>query len=150
MPPPSQYKNQHQCDHCIACSCSHLCWTSGSFSISSPNTPPDRGCTSISSVAHAMVQERLDQMINERKEARRRTRRRDEASKFVVIVAMEKASDDPRQDFRESIVEVIERNRIMRPRDLRRLLECYLSVNADEYRGDILDVFHKVCTDIFL
>ena len=47
---------------------------------------------SISSLAHAMVQERLDQMIRERQEARQVERRRQsgEGTKFIVMVALEK------------------------------------------------------------
>ncbi|PIN03509.1 hypothetical protein CDL12_04285 [Handroanthus impetiginosus] len=109
---------------------------------------------SISRIAHAMVQERLDQMIRERREARineqriRRSRRED--TKFVVMVAMEKTSYDPREDFRESIEEMIVANRIHEVKDLRRLLNYYVNMNSEEFRGIILEVFHDVCTDLFL
>ncbi|XP_052203370.1 probable transcription repressor OFP9 [Diospyros lotus] len=108
----------------------------------------------ISSLAHAMVQERLDQMIRERQEAaceeRRRRRGGGQGSKFVVMVAMEKASYDPREDFRESIEEMIMANQLYEPNDLRRLLNCYVSMNSDEYRSVILEVFHEVCSNLFL
>uniref|UniRef100_A0A7N0UD24 Transcription repressor n=1 Tax=Kalanchoe fedtschenkoi TaxID=63787 RepID=A0A7N0UD24_KALFE len=164
MPPSThQYKNHRQCQ-CRGCGA--LCCSS-SFSTSSSDAP-DRGRTeerrgSISSLAHAMVQERLGQMIREREEARRleeemkRRRRRkkkwrkqDHEPKLVLVVAVERPSYDPGQDFRESVVEMIETYRIIRPRDLRWLLDCYLSVNSDELREVILDAFHKVCTDIFM
>lgn len=110
---------------------------------------------SISSIAHAMVQERLDQMIRDREGARsgermiRRTRRREE-TKFVVLVATEKSSYDPREDFRESVEEMIVTNRIREAKDLRRLLNYYLTMNSEDFRGMILEVFHDVCTDLFL
>ncbi|KAL7213602.1 hypothetical protein ACSBR2_016182 [Camellia fascicularis] len=100
----------------------------------------------ISSLAHAMVQERLDQMIRERREARQEERRRakgESSTKFVVMVAMEKSSYDPREDFRESIVEMIVANQIYEAKDLRRLLNCYVSMNSEEYQGVILEVFHE-------
>lgn len=107
----------------------------------------------ISSVAHAMVQERLDQLIRERQEAKsgemiRRKRR--EETKFVVMMAMEKASYDPREDFRESIEQMIVANRIREAKDLRRLLNYYVKMNSEECRGVILEVFHDVCSDLFL
>ncbi|KAI6704097.1 hypothetical protein NL676_013233 [Syzygium grande] len=109
----------------------------------------------ISSLAHAMVQERLDQMIRERQEARHRLerirrQRGGEEKRFVVMMAMEKSSHDPREDFQESMVEMITVNKIDDPKDLRRLLNYYISMNSDEYRGLILEVFHDVCTRLFL
>ncbi|KAK6932794.1 Ovate protein family, C-terminal [Dillenia turbinata] len=104
----------------------------------------------ISSLAHAMVQERLDQMIREAQEERlheqRRSARRERSSnsKFIVMVAMEKSSFDVREDFRESIMEMIMTNQIEEPKDLRRLLNCYISMNSEEYRRIILEVFHEV------
>ncbi|KAL6332610.1 hypothetical protein AAG906_009930 [Vitis piasezkii] len=56
-------------------------------------------------------------------------------TKFIVMMAMEKSSYDPREDFRESMVEMIMANRIEEPKDLRGLLNCYVSMNSDEYRG---------------
>jgi uncharacterized protein (TIGR01568 family) len=109
---------------------------------------------SISSLAHAMVQERLDQMIRERQEARqvveRRRQKGGEGTKFVVMVAMEKCSYDPREDFRESMIEMIMANRIQEPKDLRNLLNYYISMNSEEYHGIILEVFHEVCSNLFL
>lgn len=92
-------------------------------------------------------------MIREREEARQRERRRrlrSDGTKFVVMVAMVKTSHDPREDFRESIVEMIMTNRIQETNDLRNLLNYYLSMNSDEYHGIILEVFHEVCTNLFL
>ena len=92
-------------------------------------------------------------MIRERQEARQnedRRRARGENTKFIVMVAMEKSSYDPREDFRESITEMIMANRIYEPKDLRRLLNCYVSMNSEEYRSVILEVFHEVCTNVFL
>ncbi|KAH7545256.1 hypothetical protein FEM48_Zijuj01G0074400 [Ziziphus jujuba var. spinosa] len=136
----------------LCCSC-RLSVSSSSEEAESSNS--DR-FPSISSLAHAMVQERLDQMIRERQEARnsinaeRRRHRGTEGTKFVVMVAMEKCSYDPREDFKESMVEMIIANRIQDPKDLRSLLNYYVSMNSEEYHGIILEVFHEVCTDLFL
>uniref|UniRef100_A0A6N2KWT7 Transcription repressor n=1 Tax=Salix viminalis TaxID=40686 RepID=A0A6N2KWT7_SALVM len=101
---------------------------------------------SISSLAHAMVQERLDQMIRERQEARQREKRRrpkSDGAKFIVMVAMEKSSYDPREDFRDSMVEMIMANRLQETKDLRSLLNYYVTMNSEEYHGMILEVFHE-------
>lgn len=106
----------------------------------------------ISSVAHAMIQEKLDQMIKERRDARHEEKRKakHDGTKFVLMVAAEKSSYDPREDFRRSMMEMITANRIYEPRDLRSLLNYYLTMNSEEYRGLILEVFHEVCTCMFL
>lgn len=101
----------------------------------------------VSSIAHAMVQVRLDQMIRER---RRRKEEEDKETKLVVIVAMEKSSYDPREDFRESMEEIIVANRIQETKDLRRLLNYYVCMNSEEFRGTILEVFYQVCSDLFV
>lgn len=102
-----------------------------------------------------MVQERLEQMIREREEVSRRLQRRHGSSssgnsKLIVMVAMEKCSYDPLEDFRESIRQMIVANRIWEPKDLRRLLNCYVSMNSEESREVILEAFHDVCSTLFL
>ncbi|CAK9146607.1 unnamed protein product [Ilex paraguariensis] len=131
-------KQKLQLKGCSALCCS--CRLSVSSSEEAEGSGSDRFPT-ISSIAHAMVQERLDQMIRERQEARHEGRRRarGECTKFIVMVAMEKSSDDPVEDFRESMVEMIMANRISEPKDLRCLLNCYVSMNSEEYRGVILE-----------
>ncbi|KAK8477888.1 hypothetical protein V6N11_020975 [Hibiscus sabdariffa] len=90
-------------------------------------------------------------MIRERQQDTRpnieRRRHRSEGTTFVVMVAMEKCSYDPREDFRKSMAKMITANRIQQPKELRILLNYYVSVNSDEYHGIILEVFHEVCTD---
>lgn len=131
----------------LCCSCSRL---SVSSSEEAESSNSNRFAT-ISSLAHAMVQERLAQMIRERQEARHRERRiKNEGAKFIVMVAMEKCSYDPREDFRESMVEMIMANRLEEPKDLRSLLNYYMSMNSEEYHGIILEVFHEVCSNLFL
>ncbi|XP_062086834.1 probable transcription repressor OFP9 [Humulus lupulus] len=147
------------CSRALCCSCR----LSVSSSEEAESTSSDR-FASVSSLAHAMVQERLEQMIRERQEvktinsnvAERRRQRVSSSSdqgtstKFVLMVAMEKCSYDIREDFRESMVEMIMANRIGEPKDLRSLLNYYVSMNSDEYHGIILEVFHEVCSRLFL
>ncbi|KAH1200621.1 putative transcription repressor OFP9 [Glycine max] len=101
---------------------------------------------SVSSLAHAMVQERLDQMIRARHVERRRQHDR-EGTKFVVMVAMEKSSYDPREDFRESMMEMITAKHLQDAKDLRSLLNYYISMNSDEYHSLILEVFHEFSSE---
>ncbi|KAI3969251.1 hypothetical protein MKW92_015144 [Papaver armeniacum] len=110
-----------------------------------------------------MVQERLDQMIRDRstridklrneglrKTSRSKVRLDSYSTKSIVMVALDKYSYDPGEDIRESMVEVIMSNQIEEARDLRKLLNCYISMNSAEYRSIILEVFHEVCTNIFM
>lgn len=59
---------------------------------------------------------------------------------FAVV----KRSRDPQRDFRESMVEMIERNRMGRAEELEGLLACYLALNADEYHDVIVRVFRQL------
>ncbi|XP_029129077.1 probable transcription repressor OFP9 [Cajanus cajan] len=144
---------QHQLQQrgCKALCCS--CRLSVSSSEEAESSSASDRFPSVSSLAHAMVQERLDQMIREKMEARHAERRRQqsrEGTKFVVMVAMERSSCDPREDFRESMTEMITANRLQDAKDLRSLLNYYISMNSDEYHTLILEVFHEVCTNLFL
>nr|DAD20376.1 TPA_asm: hypothetical protein HUJ06_021839 [Nelumbo nucifera] len=144
-------KQRSQLNGCSAFCCS--CRLSVSSSEEVEGSKSD-SLVPISSLAHAMVQEKLDQMIRDRVEARNATRKkkkgRFDGSKCIIMVAMDKYSYDPREDFRESMVEMIITNQIEDPKDLRCLLNCYISMNSDEYRPVILQVFHEVCTNLFL
>lgn len=148
------YKKQKlQQRGCKALCCS--CRLSVSSSEEAESSNSDQ-FASVSSLAHAMVQERLDQMIRERQEARHRERRKQrlgdhdhQGTKFIIMVAMEKCSYDPREDFRESMIEMIMANRIEETKDLRSLLNYYLSMNSEEYHGIILEVFYEVCACLF-
>ena len=67
----------------------------------------------------------------------------------VVLVAVDKRTYEPREEFRRSIAEVIAAKRMAEPVELRALLNCYVSVNAREHRAAILDAFHEVCSGLF-
>ncbi|XP_039161140.1 probable transcription repressor OFP9 [Eucalyptus grandis] len=106
----------------------------------------------ISSLAHALVQERLDQMIRERQEARRaeQRKRRMGRTEFILIVAVEMESYDPVQDFKDSMAQMITSTGIVDAKGLRRLLDWYLSVNCEDSRGVILEAFYDVCFNLFV
>ncbi|KAI9128056.1 hypothetical protein K1719_001049 [Acacia pycnantha] len=159
----------------LCCSCNCRLSVSSSSELeaaesSSSSSSASHRFPSVSSLAHAMVQERLDQMIrSEQREKLQHHHRhprlhqqnlqkpsRDEeeeggcGTKFVVMVAMEKSSYDPKEDFRESMVEMIMANRLQDVKELRSLLNYYVSMNSQEYHSLILEVFHEVCTHLFL
>ncbi|EMS64314.1 hypothetical protein TRIUR3_29052 [Triticum urartu] len=55
-----------------------------------------------------------------------------------------KMSEDPRQDFRESMEEMISAKRIQDAEDLEDLLACYLSLNDAAHHDLIIDVFEQI------
>ncbi|CAJ1962009.1 unnamed protein product [Sphenostylis stenocarpa] len=63
---------------------------------------------------------------------------------FAVI----KSSIDPKQDFRDSMIEMIMENQIIEPEEMEDLLACYLTLNADEYHDLIIKVFRQVWFDM--
>uniref|UniRef100_A0A803NYV1 Transcription repressor n=1 Tax=Cannabis sativa TaxID=3483 RepID=A0A803NYV1_CANSA len=72
------------------------------------------------------------------------------SDRFASVSSLAHAMVQEREDFRESMVEMIMANRIREPKDLRSLLNYYVSMNSDEYHGVILEVFHEVCSRLFL
>ena len=67
----------------------------------------------------------------------------------MVLLAEDRRTHDPREEFRRSIAEVITAKRMAEPAELRALLNCYVSVNAREHRAAILQAFHEVCSALF-
>ncbi|XP_078439080.1 transcription repressor OFP2-like [Wolffia australiana] len=63
---------------------------------------------------------------------------------FAVV----KRSTDPQRDFKESMMEMIEKNRMGRTEELERLLACYLALNAEEYHAIIVKVFRQVWLEL--
>lgn len=111
-----------------------------------------------SRLAHELVQERLEQIlirISKEKQAAAAAARGigtacSTGSRCVVLVALDKESYDPRGDFRKSMLEVITSNATLQePRELRLLLNCYMSMNPGEHRVVILEAFHEVCASLF-
>ena len=69
-------------------------------------------------------------------------------SESIGSFAVVKSSSDPKQDFRESMVDMIMEKRIRRPEELEELLACYLTLNADEYHDVIIRVFRQVWCEL--
>lgn len=67
---------------------------------------------------------------------------------LLESVAMVKTSHNPRQDFRESMVEMIIENNIRSSKDLEDLLACYLILNSDEYHDLIIKTFEQIWFDM--
>ncbi|KAL5988058.1 hypothetical protein ACLOJK_035821 [Asimina triloba] len=122
------------------------CRLSVSSSEDNESTECDR-VEPISSLVHAIVQEKLDQMVRGKLELgngwRTKKPRMDEC-KCIIMVAVDKCSYDPRDDFRRSMFEVITTNKIEEPKVLRCLLNCYISMNSEECRPMILRTFHEI------
>ncbi|KAL5081950.1 hypothetical protein RYX36_010371 [Vicia faba] len=70
-------------------------------------------------------------------------------TKLVDSIAVEKASDDPYDDFRNSILQMILERKIYAEKDLEELLECFLQLNAKCHHQVIVEAFMEICEEIF-
>ncbi|OIW05162.1 hypothetical protein TanjilG_19793 [Lupinus angustifolius] len=59
-------------------------------------------------------------------------------------VAVEKDSDDPYLDFRQSMMQMILENEIYSKDDLRELLNCFLHLNSPYHHGAIVRAFTDI------
>ncbi|KAJ4817957.1 transcription repressor [Rhynchospora pubera] len=171
-------KSQHYQENAKRSRCRALCCGSR-LSVSSTTSCSEQiglsdteQTNNLSYMAHGMVQARLDHMINgenshqtgfHRRQRRgavlHETRNKPVSNtrsttgdnrKYVVLVAMERDSYDPREDFRRSIMEVIRSNSLGEPKDLKGLLNCYISMNSREHRQAILEAFLDVFSATFV
>ncbi|KAJ0259708.1 Transcription repressor [Hirschfeldia incana] len=71
------------------------------------------------------------------------------ATPSTAAVAVEKDSDDPYLDFRQSMLQMILENEIYSKDDLRELLNCFLSLNEPYYHGIIIRAFSEIWEDVF-
>lgn len=65
-------------------------------------------------------------------------------------VAVEKDSDDPYLDFRQSMLEMIQENEIYCKNDLGELLSCFLELNEPHLHGIIVRAFTEIWNAIYL
>ncbi|XP_058764890.1 transcription repressor OFP5-like [Vicia villosa] len=97
----------------------------------------------------------LEEMRNKAKQKMKREKKEEimeeisinikpELDSFAVI----KCSLNPKQDFRDSMIEMIEEKRISKAEEMEELLACYLTLNADEYHDMIIKVFRQVWFDM--
>ncbi|CAN8268139.1 unnamed protein product [Cochlearia groenlandica] len=66
----------------------------------------------------------------------------------AAAVAVEKDSDDPYLDFRQSMLQMILENKIYSKNELRELLDCFLSLNSEYHHGVILRAFSEIWQDV--
>lgn len=64
-------------------------------------------------------------------------------------VAVEKDSDDPYLDFRQSMLQMILENEIYSKDDLKELLNCFLQLNSPYYHGIIVRAFTEIWNGVF-
>ncbi|GAA0152078.1 hypothetical protein LIER_37416 [Lithospermum erythrorhizon] len=60
-------------------------------------------------------------------------------------MAVEKDSDDPYLDFRQSMLQMIIEREIHTKDDLKELLNCFLQLNSPYYHGVIVRAFMEIC-----
>ncbi|CAN6486479.1 unnamed protein product [Victoria cruziana] len=122
----------------------------------------------ISATLHALVQDRLEKQMQEMKakeeeKIKKKIMMMDEKENMFNLVvgienykvkriafAVEKESLEPREDLKWSMVDMIKANGMVEPHELRSLLECYLAMNSEGCAALILEVFHEVCSLIFM
>ncbi|CAH8264879.1 unnamed protein product, partial [Arabidopsis lyrata] len=71
------------------------------------------------------------------------------ATPSTAAVAVEKDSDDPYLDFRQSMLQMILENEIYSKNDLRELLHCFLSLNEPYHHGIIIRAFSEIWDGVF-
>lgn len=64
-------------------------------------------------------------------------------------VAVEKDSDDPYLDFRQSMLQMILEKEIYSKDDLKELLNCFLQLNSPHYHGVIVRAFTEIWNGVF-
>ncbi|KDP36141.1 hypothetical protein JCGZ_08785 [Jatropha curcas] len=64
-------------------------------------------------------------------------------------VAVEKDSDDPYLDFRQSMLQMILEKEIYSKDDLKELLECFLQLNSPYHHGIIVRAFTEIWNGVF-
>ncbi|PKA64327.1 hypothetical protein AXF42_Ash009548 [Apostasia shenzhenica] len=71
-----------------------------------------------------------------------------EKRKAVNGFAVVKQSEDPYEDFRNSMAEMIVEQRLFRARELGSLLMSYLSLNSPRHHPAIIEAFSELRSDI--
>ncbi|CAK8530774.1 unnamed protein product [Lathyrus sativus] len=97
----------------------------------------------------------LEEMRNKAKQKMKRERKEEIMEEISISIKPEldsfaviKCSLNPKKDFRDSMIEMIEEKRISKAEEMEELLACYLTLNADEYHDMIIKVFRQVWFDM--
>ncbi|XVE94733.1 hypothetical protein REPUB_Repub02eG0034500 [Reevesia pubescens] len=64
-------------------------------------------------------------------------------------VAVVKKSEDPYEDFKRSMLEMILEKQMFEAKDLEQLLQCFLSLNSRQYHGIIVEAFTEIWESLF-
>ncbi|XP_022752228.1 transcription repressor OFP7-like [Durio zibethinus] len=64
-------------------------------------------------------------------------------------VAVMKKSEDPYEDFKRSMLEMIMEKQMFEAKDLEQLLQCFLSLNSRQYHGIIVEAFTEIWEALF-
>lgn len=64
---------------------------------------------------------------------------------FAVV----KKSEDPYEDFKRSMMEMILEKQMFDERELEQLLHCFLSLNSREHHGVIVEAFAEIWEALF-
>lgn len=64
---------------------------------------------------------------------------------FAVV----KKSEDPYEDFRKSMMEMIEEKEMFEEQELEELLQCFLTLNSRQHHRVIVEAFTKIWEDLF-
>ncbi|KAL2247050.1 UNVERIFIED_CONTAM: Transcription repressor OFP7 [Sesamum indicum] len=63
--------------------------------------------------------------------------------------AIVKRSEDPYEDFKSSMMDMIVEKQMFEEKDLEQLLQCFLSLNSRHYHGIIVEAFSEIWEAIF-
>ncbi|KAK4416547.1 Transcription repressor OFP7 [Sesamum alatum] len=63
--------------------------------------------------------------------------------------AIVKRSEDPYEDFKNSMMDMVVEKQMFDPKDLEQLLQCFLSLNSRHYHGIIVEAFSEIWETIF-
>ncbi|KAL0395983.1 UNVERIFIED_CONTAM: Transcription repressor OFP7 [Sesamum calycinum] len=63
--------------------------------------------------------------------------------------AIVKRSEDPYEDFKSSMMDMIMEKQMFEEKDLEQLLQCFLSLNSRQYHGIIVEAFSEIWEAIF-
>lgn len=64
-------------------------------------------------------------------------------------VAVVKKSEDPYEDFKRSMLEMILEKQLFESKELEQLLHCFLSLNSRQYHGIIVEAFNEIWEALF-
>ncbi|PON40476.1 Ovate protein family, C-terminal [Parasponia andersonii] len=64
-------------------------------------------------------------------------------------VAVVKKSEDPYEDFKRSMLEMIMEKQMFEASDLEELLQCFLTLNSRQYHGVIVEAFSEIWEILF-